>query len=423
MQLRTKLIIYLFSFSLVLFSVYSYFGYKELSKAFMELTADDFEILAHDKANNILTVFDYSFDIVEHISDLEKIQKYVIDDEKEMQDEEILKALIHHNISDMYSAIYIMDLDGNVFISTDETFVGKNYSFRPYFVKAREGNRSVYGAVGATSGKLGYYFAVPIKINEETKAVLVGKLDPTIVHNVLYNNERLHHISSVKRIGFLLINEKGIIFHSENQDDIYKTLGATVPEERRDIVKSKILPSEEIGDIGCDMLQDAIREGIESEKRTECVNKISGRRKYIELHRIDGTDFFIVAYAYYDQIMHYSSNLIAIFLLFFSLFIVLILLFVSIILGRSLKPLDELSRWADIVKKGKYDQRINIGGSDEFKKLGSTFNLMMDRIENVHVKLKKEFDVKTEKVEKMNRFMVKRELKMVELKKQIKKKK
>jgi len=60
-------------------------------------------------------------------------------------------------------AIYAMDVNGLVLAAsnagTPNSFMGQNYSFRPYFQEALAGNRSDYFAIGATSGRPGYFVA------------------------------------------------------------------------------------------------------------------------------------------------------------------------------------------------------------------------------------------------------------------------
>ena len=64
------------------------------------------------------------------------------------------------------SVSYMMDQEGKTIASSNrndrDSFVGKNYSFRPYFQKAISGNPSIYMALGVTSKKRGLYYSYPV---------------------------------------------------------------------------------------------------------------------------------------------------------------------------------------------------------------------------------------------------------------------
>jgi C4-dicarboxylate-specific signal transduction histidine kinase/ActR/RegA family two-component response regulator len=61
---------------------------------------------------------------------------------------------------------YLMNRNGLTLAAsnrgTPESFVGKNYAFRPYFQEALKGHAAVYMAIGVTSGKRGIYFSCPV---------------------------------------------------------------------------------------------------------------------------------------------------------------------------------------------------------------------------------------------------------------------
>ncbi|HEX5393993.1 MAG TPA: ATP-binding protein [Rhodocyclaceae bacterium] len=77
-------------------------------------------------------------------------------------------------------AIYVMDLKGLVLASSNwnrtDSFVGDNYSFRPYFQDAVKGEQGHYFAVGTTRGEPGYYVSHPIRDGERIIGVAVIKL-------------------------------------------------------------------------------------------------------------------------------------------------------------------------------------------------------------------------------------------------------
>jgi len=72
---------------------------------------------------------------------------------------QILKVLEDHNINKMFSAFYLVDMEGFTLLSTDASFVGHNFGFRNYFNTAVKGGAGVDAGVGTISRRMGYYFS------------------------------------------------------------------------------------------------------------------------------------------------------------------------------------------------------------------------------------------------------------------------
>ncbi len=78
-------------------------------------------------------------------------------------------------------AIYLMDPEGETLAasnwSQEDSFVGRNFAFRPYFREAIAGRPGRFFGLGTTSGKRGYYFAAAVRQGNERLGVLVVKVD------------------------------------------------------------------------------------------------------------------------------------------------------------------------------------------------------------------------------------------------------
>ena len=70
-------------------------------------------------------------------------------------------ALDRYNSAMGASVSYLMDSAGKTIASSNrndpDSFVGKSYQFRPYFIQAISGNAGRYFALGVTSLKRGFY--------------------------------------------------------------------------------------------------------------------------------------------------------------------------------------------------------------------------------------------------------------------------
>jgi PAS domain S-box-containing protein len=103
------------------------------------------------------------------------------------------------------SVVYVLDTTGLTIAATNHTseksFVGENYSFRPYFKEARQGRAAHYFAQGITSGSNGYYSSCPVY---DTLGKIIG---------VIVFKQELPLIDSlfVARNATFLVDENGII--------------------------------------------------------------------------------------------------------------------------------------------------------------------------------------------------------------------
>ncbi len=77
--------------------------------------------------------------------------------------------------------IYLMDREGLTVAASNwaspTTFVGANFSYRPYFQRAMDGGLGMFYALGTTSGRRCFYFASPLRLDGEIVGAAVVKAD------------------------------------------------------------------------------------------------------------------------------------------------------------------------------------------------------------------------------------------------------
>lgn len=131
------------------------------------------------------------------------------------------------------SDTYIMDKDGLTVAAsnwqTAHSFVGENFSYRPYFQQAMKGQPGRYFALGTTSGKRGYYFAYPVRDKQEIIGAVVIKANIDTVENQWGYNEGI----------FLVTDPANVIFLSTIPDWRFFVFGNIEPATREMIVKSR----------------------------------------------------------------------------------------------------------------------------------------------------------------------------------------
>ncbi len=138
------------------------------------------------------------------------------------------------------ATVFLMDRNGRTVAASnfdqEHSFVGKNYSFRPYFKDALEKGTGRFLAVGITSYQLGYYVAHAIKNGGETVGVIVIKID-------------LRHIQQFTKDmdgDYFIADGRNIIFLSSNKTFELKSLSTISANDRRYISRTRQYPIHKI---------------------------------------------------------------------------------------------------------------------------------------------------------------------------------
>ncbi len=124
------------------------------------------------------------------------------------------------------SDIYVMVPDGTTVAASNfdsgTSFVGENFSYRPYFRDALDGGLGRFFALGTTSLKRGYYFGAPIRLEGGTIAgVVVFKVDVDAIEQSWRGAD----------YEIIVTDPEGIIFMTGRQDWLYSGL-QPLTEER-----------------------------------------------------------------------------------------------------------------------------------------------------------------------------------------------
>lgn len=116
------------------------------------------------------------------------------------------------------SDIYVITMDGETIAASNydkaATFIGQNFSYRPYFQDAAEGRQSRFYALGTTSAKRGYYFGAPIVTGNERRGVIVFKIDIDSIETSWRGSESHIFVS----------DPEGIIFMTGSPEWLYSSI-------------------------------------------------------------------------------------------------------------------------------------------------------------------------------------------------------
>jgi two-component system C4-dicarboxylate transport sensor histidine kinase DctB len=121
-------------------------------------------------------------------------------------------------------AIYVMDRDGLTIGASNWDqplgFVGKNFSYRPYFDAALHGRAGRFYGIGTSTSEAGYFIAQPVYRNGSAGGPVAGVVAVKIS---LANFERTWRSSDD---AIVLADRSGVIFLSNRPDWIYRSLQA-----------------------------------------------------------------------------------------------------------------------------------------------------------------------------------------------------
>jgi len=148
-------------------------------------------------------------------------------------------------------AIYLMDSDGLTIAASnaksDRSFKGQNYSFRPYFQAALNGELGEFYGIGATTGIPGYFYGMAVRPAQSDKqGVIAIKIDLSGLQDSWE--------ASGERI--FLTNADGIVLLASEPEWRYKSLSPLAAEQRARIVASRQFATEPLSQLDWDVHSD-----------------------------------------------------------------------------------------------------------------------------------------------------------------------
>ncbi len=145
---------------------------------------------------------------------------------------------------DKISSVYLMDMNGQCVHSSNASFIGKNYGFRPYFKDAIKSGSGMYSAMGVTSQQPGIYYAQRVSNGSDSVGVAVIKIMPSFfnLHSLLSAFAQTTPTSDQLRIG--LVTSNGFCINS--QDNNVSFLGSLTSGHIEQLKKNRQFPPERV---------------------------------------------------------------------------------------------------------------------------------------------------------------------------------
>lgn len=410
-SLVNKIIIAITS-SIVLFGILAIvFVYFYSKNYFLNSDIAHFKELFIEQTKETSLILNRASDLTRAISEDKLLADYLISPEKNKINK-ILENFNIYNIRGIYSAIYLMNKDGNTVVSTDESFNDQNYSFRDYFKQAMSGKSHIDFAIGVTSHESGYYFSHPvIAENGEILGVLVIKMVPDFINQSLETTDQSKSI--------MLIDKYGIVIYSSDNNNLFHSIIELSEQNKLDLKQKRVYENIDIKNLPYH-IDSSILSTNKENISLDYIDKINQEEKFINISRVGNLNFFIVTEI--DKSLYSSKaiNLSLFLATFIFLAVLLAVLSVYLIIKNYLYLLTDLKKMADKLKSNDFNYRIivNNNGSD-LTDIAKSFNAAAESLQYNKTNTQDIITKRTKQLEKINKVMVGRELKMIELKNEI----
>lgn len=201
--------------------------------------------------------------------------------------QEQLLAAAHSYLSSVNTASnaavsYVLDREGNTIAASnwqeEESFVGRNYSFRPYFQNALAGNEGRFFAIGVTTGRAGYFTSRPV----------FSRTAPQQIIGVVVVKVEMEQLQTDWREAGELVfvtDTNGIVIFTSVADWAYRTLKPLSAEKRKQIEANRTFIGQELDALSVE--QTSALGGSQD------IVKVEGQSVQISQAQVDDTGFTV----------------------------------------------------------------------------------------------------------------------------------
>jgi HAMP domain-containing protein len=409
MKITSKLLIIFLEIALIPIVI---FGFVSYSSAKNELTAQivsKLEVVADIQKSRLESAnkenLTYLTLLTERLLLKQEIDTYMQSPTRQTQ-ANILESLTEtRDAVSSFREISVVNLTGEVIVSTNPDSLGKNISQEPYFQKGLT-TKSVTDFAKDGTGVVRLYFAGPLMVDNKTIGVLVVNSEASGTTGIVST------YSGLGQTGETLLATKDArgdaLFLAPVRFDKTAALTRVVPKGKINVPSTHAVDGEEL------IMLDAVDYNnipviavtrYIPETRWGIVVKMSQKEAYATIGKLR------------TLLMFMGSVSLAIIAL------------ISLTVARSFTdPIKKLSQFADELSHHKNftTTTISINSHDEIGVLARSFNTMNTQLKDyfgeIEQKVKvrtSELEAKTKDLEKMNKLMVDREMKMIELKGEI----
>ncbi|MFS1860473.1 sensor histidine kinase [Vibrio lentus] len=193
----------------------------------------------HEAANKANLQIDSELEKFKQIPDLlshdPRLISYFAHDTQanKMTATDLNKLLFEWSNQSQADTIYIHDQSGTVVASSNyqkpRTFVGENFSFRPYFASAIKGDKTHYVALGARSNVRGYFLSSPLYIAGNIVGVITVKVSLENLENILTSDD----------FEIVVLDSNQVVFLSSQPNWLYQSLLPLTQGQQQEIARNR----------------------------------------------------------------------------------------------------------------------------------------------------------------------------------------
>jgi len=368
--------------------------YLRLENILMQSEKKSIHSTTHKKAREIQLILDNTALFVKMLATRVRILDYLNNPSPLLKKElvDLFDSYQRDNIN--YLSIYLLDATGSAHISTDRSFIGNSYSFRPYFIEAMKGNSYVEAALGKTTNTIGFYFSYPVTANDGKRVGVVAvKLEPKSVYI-----RALGTPLDGERVSTDMITDtKGVILFSTKKDRLLKSMGKLSPRQLNQIYTNNTYLKTAITPLWYDAAQTIISSSA-SIQTVEIVDKVDKEKELLSISKVSNYPFYLVSEVGLDSILGQISAIT--FVIGIGIFsaALLSLLIISYRIRSVLSPLTQLKKHSELLSRGDFSKKLDIQSGDEFEEVASILNRMQDFLQNSYKGLQSKVDERTKEL-------------------------
>ncbi len=189
--------------------------------------------------------------------------------QKNVYRQRVENLLDHFNRALSSDVCYLMDKNGVTVASSNhaapDSFVGKNFAFRPYFQSAIMGLPASYMALGTTSGRRGIYCSYPVFVESDPHPLGVVVIKASL--------EQIERKLGQSRDEIVVVTDPhGLIFIANRKPWLFKLLWQGGESERQQLVESRQFGKGPWAGVG--LKPDGSRYAVDESGRRYLVNRL-----------------------------------------------------------------------------------------------------------------------------------------------------
>jgi len=402
LKIRTKIILPILLTAVIVLSAATFYSYSFNVKSIETAVSAHLETAAYTRAYHVETVLKMYEQRARMLTSKTWLRKHLKsyletgDEEYKIKIEQILADTQTENPKFLH--ISIINLGGQIIISTNKNLVGKDISNRDFFINGRKDYTISDYHYSEHEDNSRLHIAGPLILDGEFLGVVAVASDGKTVESAVAEYSGLGETGEI-----YLINKEGyMITPSRFRED-------TFLKEKIDTLQANLCIEEHVlGEFESGM-EEPLKIYLDYRE-----TKVLGVH-----HFISKMNWCLLAEIDESEALAATKDL-----LWFSIIRILIVLFiffvVTYLLARTIsKPIVVLHHGTEIIAKGNLDHRVGADTKDEIGQLSRAFDEMTKNLQKSKVNIEKKIAERTAELEKLNQAMTGRELKMIELKKEI----